>query len=108
MVTIYKNGKAVQRSKNLRGMRRYVHGFRLVWVEKVTVQRREDGGGFIAVRYSDGAEVLTDFASYDIMLGWILNWRNARGAAFYVQIDELVIECGKVEPSNHHFREAYR
>jgi len=70
------NGKVVQRSQNLRGMREYAgkHG-----VGKVSISAIPNGG-LLSVFFQDGAACTTTFADFRVLQQFVRNWRNAHGA----------------------------
>ncbi len=77
---ITKNGKAIRRSKNLRGIIDYSRVSQVVKVDGIFDPENEVRG-ILTVKYSDGCTSTASFASYHIMVDWVRNrriFRNAR------------------------------
>jgi len=83
-VIIRHRERVVSQSKNLRGIRDYA---RVSPVRTVICRMRnahpKDPGGLLFVRYDNGAECETTFASYHIMVDFVRNRRSWRGADFH-------------------------
>lgn len=85
MVTIERQGKTVSRSKNLRGILTYArnHGVHIAQA----IPAKTDGKGVLAVKFRDGAEVATQFESYEVLRDWLrgrhswtgTRWINGQG-----------------------------
>ena len=76
MVEIFKDGKRISYSKDLRGIIDYArkHG-----VAKVIIVERKfasEFGGTLYILFGDGATVKTGFRSYDVLEGWIAARRS--------------------------------
>ena len=67
--------RIVSRSANLRGIRDYA---RKSPVRYASVTRKSDGGGFLYLRFADGAECRTDFAEFGVARQWVKNRRSWR------------------------------
>lgn len=76
MIQIFKGGKVVSTSRNLRGIMTYSGK---VAPKQITLT--QDGvRGWLSVTWVDGATVQTEFASYHIMVDWVRNRRRFRDA----------------------------
>lgn len=75
MVEIFKDGKRVSHSKNLRGILDYArkHG-----VAKVLIMENlaSEFGGTLNIIFGDGATVTTNFNSYKVLESWIAARRS--------------------------------
>lgn len=77
MIQIFKGGRVVSTSRNLRGIVTYS---RKVAPKQITLDRDGDTRGWLYVEWCDGASVHTEFASYHIMVDWVRNRRRFRDA----------------------------
>lgn len=90
---IGKDGRVLQRSRNLRGIRRAVGE---VLVSTVAVRRIDrpgwSGAGELSIRFADsphgnpydGASFRMEWASYSVLVDFVRRWRNLYGAALIV------------------------
>lgn len=76
MVTIFYDGKPINRSKNLAGILRYL---RVVPAKRLVLERGEGESGILYILFNNGASVMTDFASYIVMKEWVAARRNLQG-----------------------------
>jgi hypothetical protein len=80
-----RDGKIIQRSANLAGIRRYVSGFNPRVIIR-TLDVSEIGapgpgaGGMLSILFEDGANYQCSFASFAVLCDWVKRWRNVRGA----------------------------
>ncbi len=72
-----KDGNAVQRSKNLRGIRAYV-GKHIV--KTLDVSEVGSGEGKLSILFDNGCSFETTFASLTVLRLFVSQWRNAYGA----------------------------
>jgi hypothetical protein len=68
MIEIVKQGKVVSRSRYLRGIKTYA---RRSPVERVSVIGQDESGALLYVRFEDGAECCTNFASFGVCSAWV-------------------------------------
>jgi hypothetical protein len=75
-VVIYRDGKAVSKSRNLRGVLDYgrKHG-----VNQVAIGERSNGGGTLVVIFDNKAVVTTTFASFVVLLDWVASRAKRSG-----------------------------
>jgi hypothetical protein len=85
---VYLNGEIVQRSRNLAGIRRYVSSH---LIEELHIAPKSDGQinvssnrGWLYIVFSNGATFQTDFASYEVLKGFVSRWRNVYGAPLWM------------------------
>lgn len=66
------NGDIIQTSRNLRGIREYAgkHAAAKVSCSKLA------NGGRLCILFDNRSSFETDFASYDILVGFVKRWRN--------------------------------
>jgi hypothetical protein len=75
------DGRVLHRSRNLRGLLRYLGGpdaATSVWVTSL-----DGGAGRLNVRFQSGNSCTTRFASRSVLVTWIAERRNLRGVALY-------------------------
>jgi hypothetical protein len=70
------NGKILNRSRNLAGIRRYVSKDPITTIE---LHHRPDSKGVLKLTLYSGATFETDFQSYQVMKDFVTRWRNAHG-----------------------------
>jgi hypothetical protein len=90
---IFKDGHAIQRSSNLRGIRQYV-GQNLV--DHVEIKQRDTHLGMLYIVFDNGATFETLFASFTVLKTTVANWRNLYGAPLKINGTER----GRVSYSN--------
>ena len=76
------DGKPINRSSNLRGIRRYV-GQNLV--EFVDLRKIDKGMGMLYIVFEDGSTFETPFACYSVLKNVVRNWRNLYGADLKIE-----------------------
>ena len=79
-INIRRNGVVVNASKNLAGILRYLRNespARIV----ILIRNKVDGGGILQIRFTDGAHVSTEFADYNVLVGWVRGRRALRGVS---------------------------
>jgi hypothetical protein len=80
MVIVSPDGKVLNQSRNLAGVRRYATKH---LVKKVVLERGGGdaftGGGTLNVYFDNGAEFHGGFASYTVMENFVDRWRNVKG-----------------------------
>jgi hypothetical protein len=81
-----RTGDVVAVSKNLAGIRRYVAGRLIAFVD--VSHAREDGrdgfgSGWLTIQFEDGAFFQTRWASYAVLCGFLRRWRNVHGSPLY-------------------------
>ncbi len=96
---IDKDGKVIQQSKNLRGIRSYVGKNR---IDHVTIQLRAEGKGFLRIDFKDRSSFSTFFASYAVLCCTLRNWRNLYGANLYTYHGMDHCDLGKIEYHNEY------
>lgn len=107
-VEIWKGGRVVSSSRNLRGLLAYAHGSSIFsrYVAEIRIREEVPGeersyGGILDVIYGDGATASeVPFASYSVMCRWVSHWRNAYGAKLTVD----GADGGVVALKNAHLR----
>ena len=77
-----KTGKVIHSSKNLRGIRDHVSQH---MVKVVSVGHLPDGEGKLCVLFVNGDSFECNFASYEVLVGFVRRWRNIRGAEILFQ-----------------------
>lgn len=73
-----KDGKVISKSKNLRGIRRYVATNA---IEKVMLFSQEAG---IRIVFKNGDYWKSQFADYSVLRWMVSNWRNIYGASLII------------------------
>ena len=86
-------GKAINTSRNLRGIRRYV-GQNLIKV--LSIDAIAKGEGKLMILFDNKASFETNFASFNVLRDQVRQWRNVYGAPLRVN----GVDCGKVSKDN--------
>jgi hypothetical protein len=79
------NGKIVQRSRNLAGIRRYVSNH---LITKLCVGRILFDGyneAKLVIQFDNGCYFVSEWGSYTCLKGFVRRWRNVYGAPFEVE-----------------------
>ena len=79
---IYLDGEPIQRSQNLRGIRRYVGQNLVSFVELKAIDK---GMGMLYIVFDNGATFETPFASYAVLKNAVRQWRNLYGADLKIE-----------------------
>lgn len=87
------DGRIVNRSRNLRGVLRYLSG--RDYATRVDVDSRPAGAAELRIAFASGNTYRTDFASRAVLMGWLAVRRNLRGVAL-VSDGEPIGEIGAV------------
>lgn len=97
---IYQGEKVINRSRNLAGIRRYVSSH---LISELHIAPKMDGQinvnhnrGWLYIVFDNGATFQTDFASYEVLKGFVSRWRNVYGASLWMDGHE----AGKVSAHN--------
>lgn len=77
------NGKVIQRSRNLRGIREYV-GKTSSPISCIEINRIGEHEGKLSILFCDGVSFETNFASFNILKDFVRRWRNTYGAPLRV------------------------
>lgn len=94
MEVIQKDGKVIQQSRNLRGIRRYV-GSHII--KELQIASQINGStGWLYIIFEDGSTFQTDFASFSVLQNFVRSWRNTYGAPLWMNGHE----AGKVSYHN--------
>ena len=75
-----KSGDVIKSSSNLRGIREFVSGYLCPPITTLAVDELESGEGKLCILFSNGDNYETNFASFDVLLGFVRRWRNVYGA----------------------------
>ena len=78
-IYIYKKGKVVGKSRNLRGISDY-HRTKSP-VSHSTAKKLSNGEGELKVKYNDGANAKAKFASYGVLKNWLATKKQRSGWA---------------------------
>lgn len=75
------DGKVIQRSRNLRGIREFVgkHLIKVVDISKIGTSE-----GKLCILFEDGYSFETNFASFQTLKETVRNWRNMYGAPLLI------------------------
>lgn len=76
-----KDGKIIQRSRNLRGIREYV-GQHLI--KRLSIDELPHQEGKLCILFDDGASFETNFASFVCLTISLRQWRNCYGANLWI------------------------
>jgi hypothetical protein len=74
-------GEVIQRSKNLRGIRRKVGRDE---VRHIGVRQCEDNSGVLYILFQNGDNFSTHFASFEVLKTSLRNWRNLHGCLIFI------------------------
>lgn len=74
-------GEVIQRSKNLRGIRRKVGRDA---VRHIGIRQCECNCGYLYILFHNGDNFSTNFASFEVLKTSIRNWRNLQGCLISV------------------------
>lgn len=78
-----KNGNAIQTSRNLAGIRRYVGIHLIKWLDICPIG--ENGSeGQLSILFDDNSSFQTNFASFGVLKNFVRNWRNVYGAPLLI------------------------
>lgn len=77
-------GRIASKARNLSGLRRYarIHPVQAIHIGMDGGLR--DAKGWLYVRFENGSECQTSFASYRVLAGWLRRWRSAYGAELWI------------------------
>lgn len=75
------NGKIIRRSQNLRGVRTHAQARRAV---AVSIDKIGSGEGKLCVLFANRDSFETNFASFNVLKGWVRRWRAVYGAELMV------------------------
>jgi len=95
-VILDQDGKVIQRSRNLAGIRRYV-GKHII--DKLSINTIGDSSypeGKLSILFANKSSFETNFASFEVLKEMVRNWRNVYGAPLLVNGQDQ----GKVQHSN--------
>ncbi len=89
-----RDGKVIQKSKNLAGIRAYVrkHAANAIDISEIAPL----GGGKLCLLFEDGSSYETNFASFTVLKGFVARWRSLYGTPLTVNGDD----AGTVDPKN--------
>lgn len=76
-----RDGKVIHKSRNLRGIRVYV---RLCRVKAIDITQFTTPDGKLSILFVDGSSYETNFASFNVLKGFVARWKNVRGAPLTV------------------------
>ena len=76
-----RDGNAVQRSRNLAGIRRYVSTH---IIERLAVDMTSNGCGMLSILFDNGCSFQTSFADYSGLTDLVRRWRNVLGSPLLV------------------------
>jgi hypothetical protein len=90
------DGKIIQKSRNLAGIRRYVsnHVIKVLSISPIGNEKYPEGK--LLILFEDRSSFETNFASYHVLRNMVRNWRNVYGSPLVVAGQD----CGKVEFKN--------
>lgn len=78
-----KNGKVIQSSQNLRGIREYV-GKTKSLISCLAIDQVGQWEGKIFILFEDGVTFETDFSNFEVLKNFVRRWRNVYGAPLRV------------------------
>lgn len=73
------NGKIIHTSRNLRGVLEYAGKHSAL---KVSCSKLTNGEGKLCILFDNFSSFETNFASYDVLVGFVKRWRNVKYAEF--------------------------
>lgn len=86
---IYLDGEPIQRSQNLRGIRRYVGQHAVTFVELKRINedtpRISSALGMLYIVFDNGATFETPFASFKVLKNVVRQWRNLYGVVLKIE-----------------------
>jgi hypothetical protein len=93
-----RDGNVIRKSRNLRGIRRYVAEFGAPAIKTLAIDPTGEKGldGKLSILFADGSSYETNFASYSVLCEWVRRWRNVHGAPLLVGGKD----CGEVTSRN--------
>lgn len=92
------DGKVIQRSKNLAGIRQYVRHY-LRPIKTLDVSRIADDEGKLSILFENGCSYETNFGSFEVLCGFVSRWRNVHGAPLTIN-GNSVGKVSSVNPPN--------
>jgi len=71
-----KDGRVIQRSRNLAGIRRYVsnHLIHTLYIDHIG-----EWEGKLCILFDDGASFESNFSSYEVLYDFVNRWKNVKG-----------------------------
>lgn len=79
-----KDGNVVQESRNLRGIRRYVGGFRPPIIKKLAIDEIDGLSGKLCILFENGNSFETNFMSFAVLAGFVRRWWNVHGSPLLI------------------------
>jgi hypothetical protein len=79
-----RDGKVINKSRNLAGIRCYVGGHTPPLIKVLDVSEIGAGEGKLCILLENGCSFETNFASYAVLTGFVRRWRNVHGAPLTV------------------------
>jgi hypothetical protein len=79
-----RDGKVINKSRNLAGIRRYVGGHTPPLIKTIDVSEIGAGEGKLSILFENACSFETNFASYSVLTGFIRRWRNVHGSPLTV------------------------
>lgn len=79
-----RDGKAISKSRNLAGIRRYVGGRTPPMIKVLDVSEIGAGEGKLSILFENGCSFETTFVSHSVLTGFVRRWRNVYGAPLTV------------------------
>ena len=76
-----RDGNVIGRSRNLRGIRRYVADH---IITTLAIDELPQGEGKLCILFDNGASFETNFASYTVLRDFVRRWRNVYGAPLVI------------------------
>ena len=96
MVVTDRNGKTVNQSRNLRGIREYV---RKNLIKELKIKEIEQRKGHIEIYFDNGAYFQTVFESFTVLKQFVRQWRSVYGCRLSVNNESY----GNIRYNNSYF-----
>lgn len=79
-----RDGKVINKSRNLAGIRRFVSGHTPPSIKTIDVSKIGAREGKLCILFENGCSFETNFASYSVLTGFVRRWCNVHGAPLTV------------------------
>ena len=95
MKIISKDGKVIQSSRNLAGIRRYV-AHNVIRTLHICHEESNEWEASLNILFDNGAIFQTKFGSFTVLCGFVRRWRNVYGAPLVID----AVNQGEVSYNN--------
>jgi hypothetical protein len=95
-----RDGKVINKSRNLAGIRRYVGGRVRPSIKVIDVSEIAAGEGKLCILFENGCSFETNFASYSVLKAFVNCWRNVHGSPLSVNGQPAGVVSATIPPDS--------